>query len=228
MSEFELIEREATSMWDMAREIVVNSDEEYANAGEFLMGCKGLIAKITAEHDLSIKAAHDSHKAAIALRDKHLTPVKQALGIVSDVALVYKREQDRLAKEEADRIEAERRRQIEEERLREAERLDAAGKFEEAEQVLDAPIETPRPTKFITPVPKVAGLSTTKKWKARVVDPKAVKREFCEPWLVAINAKVSNYFSFIPSPTPAQVAALADEIGGVVVEEVESYMGRLR
>lgn len=228
MSEFELIERESSSMLDLAREIVVRSDEEYANAGEFVMGCKGLIVRITAEHEPSIKAAHDSHKAALALRDRHLTPVKQALGIASDVALAYKREQDRLAKEESDRIEAEQRRRVEEERLKEAERLEAEGKAEEAEQVIAAPIETPRPTKFVTPVPKVSGLSTTKKWKASIVDPKAVKREFCEPWVAAINGRVANYFAWIPDPTAAQVLKITEEIGGVIIKEVETFAGRVK
>jgi hypothetical protein len=228
MSEFELIEREAASMLDLAREVVVESDEQYAEVGEFVLGCKQLIAKIKAEFAEPKRKADEAHKSITAMEKRTIEPVQRALDMASVVALEYKRGQDRLAKEEAEKVAQERRHQEEEKRLAEAAQLEAQGKAEEAEAVIAAPIQTPRSTRFITPVPKVAGLSSRKKWKAKIIDPKAVNREYCQPWELAINAKVGNYFSWIKAPTAEQIKALEAEIGGVEIYEEEVFAGRVR
>lgn|SRR3990167_2018760 len=228
MSEFELIERESTSMLDMARELRVTCDEQYAEAGQFVMGCKQLIAKIKAEFAEPKRKADEAHKSITAMEKRTLEPVVDAMDLASNVALDYKKEQDRLAKEERDRIEAERRRQIEEARLKEAEALEAKGQTREAEAVIAAPIETPRQTRFETPVPKVAGLSTKKEWKGKVVKPSAVTRPFCLPDQVLINNKVKNFMAWVKEPTGVQIAELESEIGGVIIEQVETFAGRVR
>jgi transcriptional regulator with XRE-family HTH domain len=49
----------------------------------------------------------------------------------------------------------------------------------------------------------------------RIVNPGAVKREFCEPSKIAIDSKIHSYSRSVKEPTAEQRAALADEIGGV-------------
>lgn len=228
MSDLELIVQESKSMLGMAQEIRVTSDEEYSQAGEFVMGCKALIKKIEEAHAPNIERWHKGHKEAIADRDQTLTPVKQALNIAGGVALEYKREQDRLAKEEAAVVERERRRQEEEARIREAERLEAQGKNEEAEQVISKPIEAPRPTRFETPVPKVAGLSTKKERKARIVEPNKVGRLWCMPDQTLVNMWIKNQLVYVKDPTPEQIKKWESDIGGVVIEQVETFAGRVK
>lgn len=220
MSEYEVIEMqtEARSMLDRAGEIVVQSDEQYAAAGEFIQGCKALAKKIEDAHRPNIERWHQGHKAAIADRDADLKPVTAAIAMASRPALDYKREQDRLAREEAQRIEDERRKKIEEDRLAEAERLDAEGRPEEAEAVIAAPIQTPRPYRQESAVPKVAGLSTRARWKVRVTNPRLVAREFCMPDPQALQLHVDRLW---PKGTPSEQKVLSDERR----REIEAEMG---
>lgn len=228
METTELIKHEANSVLNRAREIVVTSDEEYSEAGEFIMGCKALIARIETAHKIPKRATYDAWKAAVAFETSQLEPVQEAMKLAGDVALEYKREQDRLAKEEAGRIAADKRKEEEEKRLKEAERLEAEGKSKEAEQLLDAPPPpTPRPTRFMSPTPKVAGLSTQKRWKGRIVNPDAVTINYRLPDATLINRKVQAFFNLVRNPTTAQIQQLEAEIGGVVIEQEESFAGKV-
>lgn len=227
VNEFELIEQEAFSVLNRAQEISVTSDEEYAEAGNFVLGCKQLIAKIKGDFSEPKRKADEAHKAITAMEKRTLAPVEQAMSMAGGVALAYKREQDRLAREEADRIAAEQRKLEEERRLKEAEELEAKGKTEEAEAVIAAPIVAPRPTKFVSPAPRVAGLSTKKQWKARIVDPGKVMFNYRLPDAVLINRKVQSFFAYVANPTEAQIRALAEEIGGVEIYEEEIFAGRV-
>jgi len=231
MDDLEVLEQKSKSMFDRAREMQVTCDEEYSLAGEFVMGCKSLIKEIGDAHEANIDRWHKGHKAALADRDKNLLPVQQALEFVggkNGTALIYKQEQDRLAKEEGDRIDRENNKTDEDARLKEAERLEAEGQTEEAEKILDTPPPPVRHIKFITSVPKVAGLSTKKEWKARIVQPSKVVRSCCLPDQTIINMTVKGFMSSIKDPTPEQIKKLEDEIGGVVVEQVETFAGRIR
>lgn len=225
---FELIEQEANSVLSRAQGFMVDCDEDYAEAGAFVLGCKQLIAKIKGDFSEPKRKADEAHKAITAMEKRMLAPVEQAISIAGGAALAYKREQDRLAKEEADRIAADKKRADDEARLKEAERLEAECKTQEAEAVIAAPSPpAPRPMRFVSPAPKVAGLSTKKQWKGRIVDPSLVKINYRLPDQTLINRKVQSFFNYVKNPTAEQIAALADEIGGVVIEEVETFAGRV-
>lgn len=228
MESVDLVKAEARSLLEIANGLVVSCDEEYAQAGEFVMAGKAMIKKITEYHQADIDRWHAGHKAAIAKRDEDLDQVKRAVKIAGDKAGDYKLEQDRLAREEQARIEAARRRQEEERRLAEAARLEAEGKAKEAEAVINEPIPAPRPTKFESPVPKVAGLSMRGKWKGKIVNPKAVKREYCDPTQWRIDMRIEEYTKYVKDPTDEQKAELCAEIGGVEMEFVSSPVGRLK
>lgn len=229
---FEIVEQEAKSIFDRAQELVCTSDEEYSICGQFVIGAKQLIAKIKAEFSEPKRKADEAHKAITAMEGRTLEPVVGAMELASQVALGWKRQQDRLAKEEADRIERERLKAIEEERFAEAKRLEAEDKMEEAEAIIAAPIDIPRPTRYFSPVPKVKGLSTRGNWKARILNPRLVKREFCTPDQVLINMHVNKFFpkgtqTEKKTLTEDQQKQLVEEIGGVEVFFEESFAGRL-
>lgn len=202
----------------------VSDDRDYALVGQFIVDAKRLIAKITEAHTPSIKAAHEAHKAAIALRDSHIQPIIAALHIVEPLALDYKAKKDMEAKAEAD---AERKAK-ELVALADAEALEALGFAEDAAAKLTIAIAPTRITPQISTLPKVVGLSTRKRWTARIVDPRAVKREFCQPSESRIQSKVEQAFYKISQVTPEMIKQLEDEVGGIEVFEQETMVGRTK
>lgn len=228
MDDLQIIQRESTSMLDKAKGLTVLCDEDYTVAGEFIMGCKALQKKIEEYHNPIVAQWHDGHKASIQRRDQDLDPVKQAIRIASASALTYKQEQERLAREEAQRIERERIKREEEERLKLAAELEAQGKTEQAAEVVAQPIATPRPTKIESPVPKVQGLSTRGKWVAEIVNPDLVGRKHCKPDQSLINITVQHKMYFLKNPTPEQLQAIEDEVGGIKIRWDEQFAGRVR
>lgn len=220
---------QAVTVLDQAKLMpAVKTDEEYSAAGQFIVDAKRLVAKITDAHKPSIYAAHQSHKAAIALRDSHIQPITAALRIVEPLALAYKQEQDRLAREEAARIAAADRQAKEAQALADAEALEAMGFAEDADAKLAEATAPTRITPVLSTLPKVAGLSTRKRWTFTIVDPRAVRRNFCMPNEPVIKIHVDQAFYKISQVTPEMIKALEDEVGGIVVEEVETMVGRTR
>ena len=229
--ESELLVQESRSMLDRAHALRVNCDEDYSEAGEFILGCKALIKRITEAHQANIDRWHAGHKEAIRERDENLIPVKSALDLVSQLAISYKKEQDRLAEEERKQIERERVKREEEERLKEAERLAANGKESEAEALLEKPIETPRPFRAPSVLPSVAGLSTRKTWKVKILNAHYVSRPFCMPDQTLLNMHVKQFFAYNSNPTTEQLAELVEKMGGVKAVELykeETFAGRVK
>jgi len=216
---------EAVDTLDIAKAMpTVKTDEDYRFVCQVIMDAKRLIAKIKEAHKPSIQAAHESHKAAIALCDSHIEPILHALRIVEPLALAYKQQKDREAKALA---EAERQGK-EAVALAEAEWLELQGFSEEAEAKLAETVAPTRITPLQSTLPKVEGLSTRKRWTYRLVDPRAVKREFCVPAEARIKSKVENEFYKISQVTPEMIRILEDEIGGIEVMEVETMVGRTK
>ena len=231
MESYDLIETESKSMLDHAQALTVSSDEEYANVGYFVLACKALIGKIKGEFSEPKRKADEAHKAIAAMEKRTLEPVNLAMMHASGVALEYKREQDRLMREEAEAIQRERLLEAEQARAQEALRLEAEGKTEEAAKALAVPLERQKP--FISPVPKIAGLSTRGTWRARIVNSRLVKREFCTPDQVLINLHVNRLWGKGTQVekkilTDEQRAALEAEIGGVEIFLDEGFTARVK
>jgi len=225
----EELESQALSVLDQAKAMsAIGTNKMYAYAGQFIVDAKRLIAKITDAHKASIDAAHLAHKAAIALRDSHIQPIHAALRIVEPLALAYKQEQDRAAREEAQRVADEQRREREAQAIKDAEALEAMGFDEAANSKLAEATAPQRITPVVSTLPKVAGLSTRKKWVYEIVDPAAVKREFCIPNEKLIHIHVDGEFYKTSKVTPEMVKALEDKIGGIKVMEVETMVGRTK
>ena len=220
---------QALSVLDNAKLIpAARTDEDYSALGHFIVHCKRLIAKINDAHKPSIQAAHDSHKAAIALRDSHIQPITAALRIVEPLALAYKQAKDAEAWAETNKLLGTARWIKEATALADAEALEAMGFAEDADAKLAEAVAPTRITPITSTLPKVPGLSTRKRWTARITDARAVKRDYCQPSESAIKAKVDNAFYKVSQVTPEMIQALQDEVGGIVVEEVETMVGRTK
>jgi hypothetical protein len=141
------------------------------------------------------EAAHQAHKRICDLEKTVAEPLMHVESYLRKQLTSYTSEQERIRREE----EAELRREAEEKARKEAEEAQIAAALEAeqsgdkqgAEQILAA---APEPV-FVPPVvleravPKVAGLSTRKNWKFRIVDAAAVPREF----LVVDEVRLGKY-----------------------------------
>lgn len=159
--------------------ISIDSDTVYEQAAAFLRDCKAMQKDIKDTLEPAIHAAHVAHKEMTSVRARLLEPVVSAEKVVKGKMARFVEIQERAAREEQRRAEQAARAAEEERRLREAEHLEAAGEAEAAEAVLDAPIVTPSVRPQAAP-PKAAGVSTRKKYRAKVVDLEALIRAAAE------------------------------------------------
>lgn len=166
------LERMGQSTVIQAKRSVISNNEQYQEAGTFLVELKQKMKSVKdffAEPKSKAKAAHQS----IVDREKAmLEPLNEAERIVKRSMVVYQN-----AVEEARRkaeAEARKRQQEEAERLmQEAIKAEKAGNEAAAEVTMAMAemvedMQTPMPSAISAP--KAAGVSVRKVWKARVVD----------------------------------------------------------
>ena len=172
----EITER-ALTVPEKAKAIIIKSNDDFLKAGEILTVIKSLRKEIDTTFDPIITKAHEAHKEAIAQKKKVDAPLIEAEGIIKPRMAAWNTEQERIRREEEDRLREIARKQEEERRLKEAVAAEQAGNKEEAEAIIEAPIEAP-PVVVQKTTPKVAGVSFRKKWTFRVTDPLKVPREY--------------------------------------------------
>jgi regulator of protease activity HflC (stomatin/prohibitin superfamily) len=138
----------------------------------------------------------------------------------------YDAEQERIAREA--QAKAEQKAREERERLqRQADELEAKGKFEAAVAKREASYATLAPAAApATPVPKLSGVSSRSKWRARVLDDKALARHLLD----TNPALFSQWFSVVQGAldkaADAQKSAL--NLPGVEVYEDKIYGARAK
>lgn len=103
----------------------------------------------------------------------------------------YAREQERIRKAEEDRLRAIAQKEEEERQLAAAVAAEQSGNKEEAEAIIEAPIQA-APVIVERTVPKVAGISMRENWKFRIVDEKKIPREFLKVDEVKIGGYVRS------------------------------------
>lgn len=176
---------------DQAESLVVTNEAEYLCAAGFLKRVKNILKQITETFDRPIADAHAAHKSVIAAKKKHADPLTAAERTVKGKMLAWQRaETDRLEAERRE-VEAAERKREEERRLAEAERLEVQGRTAEAEAVIDEPVYIP-PVVMPPAAPKVAGISSRRVWKYRIVDVNLIPRQYMIPNDVAIGAVVRS------------------------------------
>lgn len=176
-----------------ARELSVTTQDEHAVALTFIGELGRVAKKVEALFAEPKRAAHAAHKAITAAETALLDPIKHAKGIVSGKCDEYEREQRRIAAEAARLAEQEARRQEEERKLAEAQAAQDAGDAGLADAIMDEPIEVP----VIAPAPAVAvvaGVSTSQRWSAEVIDKMALIRYVAEhpEWASLLDANTPN------------------------------------
>lgn len=171
------VEQKALSVPEKARSIEIKDNESYIRAGELLKAIKDIRKEIDETFDPIVKKAHEAHKEAVSQKKKAEAPLVEAEGIIKPKIASYQDEQERIRLEEERRLQEEAQKQLEEAQLDEAVELERSGQVEEAQAVLQEPIQAPT---IVLPktTPKVEGVSSRKVWRYRVKNPLHVKREY--------------------------------------------------
>lgn len=174
-----LIEQEVGHFVDANKAVSVNSNEDLSHAMACIKGIKGLITKVKESFDPIVDHAHKAHKEAIGQRDKYLLPLQVIEKKFKDAILVFNRKMEaeqneriRLANEQmAKNAEAEKKRL-----LAESNKTDDAWDAEELKEKAQAivPVTCEAPSKAI----EQEGLSIRRTWKAKVIDPLLIPREY--------------------------------------------------
>jgi len=171
-----------------AEGLVIQSDEDCEMAAGMLRELAAGMRRVDEVFDPIIKKANAAHKEAIAKKREIVAPLLKGDRRLRDLVGDYRSEQERRRKAE----EQERRRKAqaeeEERRLTEAADLEASGQTEEAEAVLERPMEVAVP--LPPPPPKMDGVAVRMAWTFQIVDAKKIERDFLMPDEVKIGRLV--------------------------------------
>ena len=185
----EQLGRDAGSIVEAAKRHEIVSGESFQKAGDLLKGIVYLLQEVDKTFDESIASAYKAHRDIIKAKKKHATPLAQARDFLRGRIGQYEddQEQARLQKERELQQKAQKRE--EQIALEEAAVLEAEGHSEEAQKMIEEPIEAPVVVVKKT-VPKVDGISTKHVWKFRIVDADVIPKDYLMPDEKAIGAIV--------------------------------------
>ena len=173
-NEFEEIEQEVSPVVQEASGITVTDGITYAAAAEFLKELKTAQSKVVKFFAKMKLKAHAAWKEIVASESNVLNPLKAAEGSIKNKLLYYDDAEKRKVKEEQRRLQKIADAKAEAERMRQ---ITAANKLKtdslreerlaEADEVIAPIIHVQHDT------PKVAGISTQSRWKARIINKSA-------------------------------------------------------
>lgn len=182
--------QDAEATLTLAKEYVIDGPEMYQLAADELKTIKGKAKELDELRKSMTRPLDDAKKRIMEFFNKPLQFLADAEGLIKRSMLTYDREQERIRKEEEERLRALARAEqerLEEEARARAEQMKAEGKAEEAIMEMEAVPVIPLPSVQVEQ-PKVAGISRRQNWKARVVDPMQVPRQFLMVDEKALNA----------------------------------------
>lgn len=164
------IREEGEEIIAAAHALVLTTADDYTNAVELGQSIKKSIESVVAYFEPLITPQRASLQALYDRKNAHIHPREEAVQIVKEKAITWKRG-ERLRLEAEQRALEEKQQKLDDERrLQEAIAREAEGDAAGADEILDEPapvpfVPVPRPT-----APKVVGTAETKRW---TFDPKA-------------------------------------------------------
>lgn len=161
----------------------------YNRAGQIVVALKDLKKKIQDYFKPMKDKAYKAWKEICDTERAELSKIEPYEKKLSGLMISWQVEQERKRAEEQRKVEEELRKREEELRLRVAEELEKQGKKEEAEKLLEEPIDIPT-IKVDSEVPKVDGMTTREEWLFEIVDESQIPREFLMPDEKKIRAYV--------------------------------------
>lgn len=138
-----------------------------------------------------VEKNHAAWKQALSTKNKFLDPIVGLIEIIDSKVKAYKREQERIAQEAQDKLrrEAEEKVRKEQERLNaRAEKAEASGNIEKAEELREKAesVEVLVPTVAPT-MTKIKGDTTRKTYRVEIVDVTAVPLQYLIPDMQLLN-----------------------------------------
>lgn len=172
--------QQVTDIEFQAESFIIQTDDDYAAAGEFGKLLKQKAAEVTTFFKPMKDSAYQAHRAVCDREKAMLTPLKNAEAAIKKTMGEYLMEQERKRREaeEAARRAAEEER---ERKLREAAALEAAGDKAGAEAAMTEAVVMDEAANYSAPAiskPKVSGVSASKDWEITGIDPKTVPLVF--------------------------------------------------
>lgn len=191
-NEIQQVESKVPAIVEQARAVIVTSNEGYELAGRFLKEVIRPFKDQILEVCRPVKeAANRAHKEAVAQEQKLLGPVEQAERLVKGQMAQWAAELERRRREEEARLREEARQRAEVERLEQAAAMERAGLREEANALIEQPVEAP-PVILADTRPRVEGVAIRSVWKFRVLDKTKLRPEFLIADEKAIGATVRS------------------------------------
>jgi len=167
----------ALSVPDQAKQISIKTMDDYVRAGEIMLTIKAIRKKIT-DTFKPIKQKMDAAKQEVLDQERAAdAPLKEAEALLSPQIITWNREQERIRQAEEARLREESRKQEEERRLQEAILAEQHGQKEEAEAIMETPVQV-APVVVPKSVPKVSGMSIRDNWKFKITNEKLIPREY--------------------------------------------------
>jgi len=200
------------SMLQQADALDVVDEASCRMGGKIITLCADMTRDIKSLLDPGIAAAFTFHRTLTGQRSEYLAPLGNARDVADRKMGDWRREQraweDRQAADVQKRLMAD----VKEKRDAEVDLLDKAGRTEEAVARIDAPLPPAPPVNIHSEIPKIAGQSVRVTWKASVVDPASVPRDWCIPDQKRLDAHARatrgavpvRGVQFVPIETTAQ------------------------
>jgi len=203
-----------------ARQMTVESVEDYEMAGSFLQLIARRRKQIEEVFDPIVSKAHGTWKEACNQRSKLIEPLEEAKTFVNGKLRSFDMEQDRIRRQEEARLAEIAKKQRDDDAIKEAEALKAAGEHELAEMALQVAAEAPAPVVVLpSSTPKMAEMQSRVSWKWRFRrGEKEALKAFVK--LAASNDQLLAYLCFNEQVVSATVRA---QKGLTSIPEIEVY-----
>jgi len=194
------LEQEATRLTTKAQSFEIIDDSSYRMAVSGIDQAKKFQKEVKEVWDPVCEAANTAHKAATKGRAEQIAPFIEAEKTLKGLCNNYDLEQERLIREAQKKIDDDKR-QKEADALAKAEALEAEGKVEEADAVVEEAVQedlfTP-PAPLPPAAPK--GVVYIDHWIAEIVEPTLVPRLYCVPSQPMLNKHAKDNKGAIAIP----------------------------
>lgn len=175
----------ALTALDQANALEIVTVADYTAADQLCARLKLLDKEVDEAYDEHISAAFKAHRSLVAKKNKYAEPIDQARKIIKAKMVVWQEAEEEKRRAEERRLQEIARKKAEEEALQAAQDAQQAGDTASAEAILSAPVEAPA---VVLPkaAPKIM-TSIRTIWKARIVKPNLIPREYLTPDEMKIN-----------------------------------------
>ena len=173
-----LPEVEVKTALDVARAFVIKSKEDYVIVDVHCSALLKLKKKIEDDFAESKATTYAAWKSVVAQEKGHLDGIDEARRIDKAKLVAWQEVEEKQRREDEVRCQQEAKKRADDEALERAREAHESGQHEQAEAIINTPVEVPV---IVLPkdTPKTSTIIQTR-WDFRVIDPAAVPREYLQ------------------------------------------------